>query len=347
VTIIAIEEHWMAPGITSALRALAHPDQSLAFNELGDHQQRLEDLGESRIAAMDEQGIDISILALTPPGTQPLPPDQAQHLSSAANDIAIAAVINYPTRFRSLSTLPMSSPEHVVAELVRAKELGHVGTMVYGRSGDRFLDDPVYDDFFGAAAQLGQPVFLHPQIPSDAVRNASYSGFDDITNLALATFGWGWHHDAALAALRLILRGTFDRHPGLQIVLGHWGEMLLFWLDRADSLSRVAGLDHTVSDYIRTNFYITTSGMLNPVLLDHALSVTSIDRLIFSTDYPFQHPTRDAVEFFLEHFASNVDREKFASANAAALFGLDLSDPKIGSARSHNQMIKRSGRERM
>ncbi|MFG2779007.1 hypothetical protein ACGFY7_14315 [Streptomyces prunicolor] len=36
----------------------------------------------------------------------------------------------------------MSSPEHVVDELVRAKGLGHVGTMVYGRSGDRFLDDP-------------------------------------------------------------------------------------------------------------------------------------------------------------------------------------------------------------
>ena len=32
--------------------------------------------------------------------------------------------------------------------------------MVYGRSGDRFLDDPGYDDFFAAAAELGQPVFI-------------------------------------------------------------------------------------------------------------------------------------------------------------------------------------------
>jgi hypothetical protein len=347
VTLIAIEEHWIAPDITSALRALVQPDESLAFNELGDHRQRLEDLGESRLAAMDAQGIDISILALTPPGTQPLSPDQARHLSSAANDMAIAAVSMCPTRFRSLSTLPMSSPEHVVAELVRAKDLGHVGTMVYGRSGDRFLDDQVYDDFFGAAAEFGQPVFLHPQIPTDAVRDASYRGFDDITNLALATFGWGWHLDAALAALRLILRGTFDRHPGLQIVLGHWGEMLLFWLDRADGLSRFAGVQHTVSDYIRTNFYITASGMLNPALLDHALSVTSIDRLIFSTDYPFQHPTREGIESFLDHFAADEDREKFSSANAASLYGLVLADPKVGSAGKHNQTIMRNDREQM
>jgi predicted TIM-barrel fold metal-dependent hydrolase len=207
---------------------------------------------------------------------------------------------------------------------VRAKDLGHVGTMVYGRSGDRFLDDPAYDEFFAAAAELGQPVFIHPQIPSDAVRDASYRGLGELTDLALATFGWGWHLDTATAALRLILRGTFDRHPALQVVLGHWGEMLLFWLDRADSLSRLAGLQRPVSDYIRTNFHITASGMLNPALLHHALAVTTVDRLIFSTDYPFQHPTQDEITSFLGHFTSDEDRQKFSSANAAALFGLEL-----------------------
>jgi hypothetical protein len=273
---------------------------------------------------MDAQGIDISILALTPPGTQPLPAGQARTLSRAANDTAIAAVDKHPTRFRALSTLPMSSPEHVVDELVRAKGLGHVGTMVYGRSGDRFLDDPAYDEFFAAAAELGQPVFIHPQIPSDAVRDASYRGLGERTDLALATFGWGWHLDAATAALRLILRGTFDRHPALQIVLGHWGEMLLFWLDRADSLSRIAGLQRSVSDYVRTNIHITASGMLNPALLHHALSVTTPDRLIFSTDYPFQHPGQDEISAFLTHFASDEQRRKFTCANAAALYGLEL-----------------------
>jgi predicted TIM-barrel fold metal-dependent hydrolase len=145
-----------------------------------------------------------------------------------------------------------------------------------------------------------------------------------MTDLALATFGWGWHLDAATAALRLIIRGTFDRHPDLQVVLGHWGEMLLFWLDRADSLSRIAGLQRKVSDYIRSNFFITTSGMLNPALLHHALSVTSVDRLIFSTDYPFQQPTREEITSFLGEFASGEERGKFSSANAAALYGLDI-----------------------
>ncbi|HVT66287.1 MAG TPA: amidohydrolase family protein [Trebonia sp.] len=130
------------------------------------------------------------------------------------------------------------------------------------------------------------PGRVHPQLPSPALRDAAYRGFDPLTELALATFGWGWHLDAGLAALRLILRGTFDRHPDLRLILGHWGEMLPFWLDRADSLSRVAGLPRPVSDYLRSNFYLTTSGMLNPALLRHALSVTTVGRLVFSTDYP-------------------------------------------------------------
>ncbi|MEV6054674.1 amidohydrolase family protein [Streptomyces sp. NPDC052107] len=152
--------------------------------------------------------------------------------------MAAAAVARHPARFRSLSTLPMSSLKGVPAELERAAGMGHVGTMVYGRPEDLFLDDPVYDDFFGAASEIGQPVFIHPQLPSRAVRDASYRGFDPMTELALATFGWGWHMDTATAALRLILRGALDRHPDLQVVLGHRGETLLIWLDRADSISR-------------------------------------------------------------------------------------------------------------
>ncbi|MDS0135860.1 MULTISPECIES: amidohydrolase family protein [unclassified Amycolatopsis] len=324
MTLIAIEEHWIMPELTTALKAAPQPDESLFFNEMGDHGPRLEDLGDGRIAAMDAQGIDVSILALTPPGTQPLDPGQAVRLSRSANDMAAAAVDGNPTRFRALSTLPLAAPEHVADELARAAGLGHVGTMVYGRSGDRFLDDPVYEDFFAAAAELGQPVFIHPQIPSSKLRDASYRGFDEMTELGLATFGWGWHLDTATAALRLILRGTFDRHPQLQIVLGHWGEMLLFWLDRANSLSRVAHLQRPLTDYIRSNFHITNSGMFNPALLHHVLSVTTADRLIFSTDYPFQQPTRDEITAFLGHFESEEDRRKFSSANAAALFGLDI-----------------------
>ena len=307
-----------------ALRRLpeADGDPSLAFNEMGDKLARLEDLGQGRIAAMDEQGIDIQILGMSPPGTGPLAPADAVALSREANDIAAEAVRRHPSRLRAFSTLPMSAPDAAAAELSRAASLGCVGAMVYGRTGETPLDDRRYDDLFAAAEALHQPIFIHSQIPSKAVRTAEYAGLGPMVDLALSTFAWGWHVEAALSALRLIASGTFDRHPNLNIILGHWGELLLFWLDRADSLARIAGLKRKPSEYVRENFFITSSGMFNPALLRHALAATTVDRLMFSTDYPFQRPTRAEIQTFLTAFDTDEQRESFRGGNARRLFGI-------------------------
>jgi predicted TIM-barrel fold metal-dependent hydrolase len=326
MAVVAIEEHWTPPQLTAALKALPEDrrDDSLAFNEMGDNLARLEDLGDGRIAAMDEQGVDMQVISLAPPATGPLAPSDAIVLSREANDLAAVAVRRHPARLRALATLPMAEPGAVAGELERAAGLGMVGAMVYGRTGGTPLDDPRYDDLFATAAALRMPVFIHPQIPSRQVRDAAYSGFDPLTELGLATFGWGWHLEAALAALRLIVRGTFDRHPDLRIILGHWGELLPFWSDRTDSIARIAGLERSVSDTIRSNVHITVSGMLSPALLRHTLEVTTIDRLLFSTDSPFQRPTRADITRFLDEFPAEEDRRKFLAGNARQLFGISL-----------------------
>ncbi|WP_069712947.1 amidohydrolase family protein [Curtobacterium sp. ER1/6] len=83
----------------------------------------------------------------------------------------------------------------------------------------------------------------------------------------------------------------------------------------------MAGLDRSVTEYLRENVWITASGMLDRALLRHALAVTSVDRLLFSTDHPFQAPTADEVRAFPDDAA----RRAFASGNARRLFG--LGDP--------------------
>ncbi|MEV5716822.1 amidohydrolase family protein [Amycolatopsis mediterranei] len=271
MALIAIEEHWNLPELTSAVKALPEDrgDASVLFDELGDNLERLDDIGEARIAAMDAQGIDLQILSLAPPGTHPLEPADARTLSRRANDIAAEAVGRHPTRLRAFATLPMADPTADATELERAAGLGLVGAMVYGRTGETPLDDPRYDDLFATAAALRQPIFIHPQIPSRTVREAVYSGFDPMTDLALATVGWGWHLEAALAALRLIVHGAFDRHPGLE--------------------------------------------------------VTTPDRLLFSTDYPFLRPVKADIEKFLAEFPADEERDKFTAGNACSLFGISLA----------------------
>ncbi|MGH3195778.1 MAG: amidohydrolase family protein [Streptosporangiaceae bacterium] len=151
-----------------------------------------------------------------------VPPAEAVALSREANDRAADAIQRFPSRLRALMTLPMSDSPAALAELERCAAIpGHAGIMSYGRAGDRALDDPASEEVIAAAARLELPVFIHPQIPPPRVRDASYRGFDPVADLALATFGWGWHIEAGIAALRLIGRGTFGRHPGPQIIPGH------------------------------------------------------------------------------------------------------------------------------
>jgi uncharacterized protein len=125
-------------------------------------------------------------------------------------------------------------------------------------------------------------------MPPQAVRDASFSGFDDATNLLLSIGGWGWHADAGLAALRLILAGTFDRHPALQLILGHWGEMLVPFADRADLLSGGnLHLQRRIRDYITTNLNVTAGGIFSHRMLSQGLAVLGPDRMMFGSDDPY------------------------------------------------------------
>lgn len=322
--LIGIEEHWTLDGLDRALRAQPPEllDDSLVLNDHGDAGERLADLGPRRLATMDAQGVDLQVISLAPPGTQGLSAPDAVTLSREANDTAAALIGAQPERFRAMATLPLGDPTAAATELDRAVGLGLTGAMVYGRTGDVTLDDPRFDDLWAVAARLGQPIFIHPQIPPRAVRDAAYRGLGEFGDLALATFAWGWHLEAGTAALRLMAAGVLDRHPDLRLVLGHWGELLLFWHQRADGLARAAHLDRSVTEYLRENVWITASGMLDPALLQHALAVTGPDRLLFSTDYPFQLPSSDEIDRFLAAFPDDEARAAFASGNAETLFGL-------------------------
>ena len=96
--------------------------------------------------------------------------------------------------------------------------------------------------------------------------------------------GLGWHYDAGIEFVRLVLSGTFDRLPGLQVILGHWGELVLFYAERLAVMDRFAGLSHTIAHYLRHNLYVTASGMFLPHYLSgpwrpSARTGCSLDRL--------------------------------------------------------------------
>lgn len=318
---IGVEEHFWTPALSAALKR--HGDDDTVAYTVGELDRRLLDISDERVRDMDDAGIDMQVLSASSSGTQALAAAEAVALARDTNDALAAAVAARPDRFAGLAILPTPDPEAAASELGRAvDDLGLVGAMLFPRSGDTYLDDEAFRPIFEAAAELGVPVYLHPQALPRPVREASFSGFDDTIEMLLAASGWGWHNDAGLAALRLMLAGTFDRHPDLQLVLGHWGEMLVYFAERADMISNwTPHLERRVGEYVTSNVYATAGGIFSHRMLQNTIAMLGADRVMFATDYPY-HVHRDGgARAFLDTAPiSSEDKVKIGSRNAERLF---------------------------
>jgi predicted TIM-barrel fold metal-dependent hydrolase len=189
--------------------------------------------------------------------------------------------------------------------------------MTFGRTRERPLDHPDNEPLLAVANELRVPLFLHPQIPPRAVRDALYSGLPARFDFAVGTAALGWHYEAGVAFLRLVLSGAFDRHPDLRIVAGHWGDLLPFYLDEVDIAPRLAGAEmRPISEYYRRHLYVAPSGTLSARYVDWAIDVLGVDHLLFALDYPFAPRAPGDVAAFLRHPSlDGVAREQVAGAN--------------------------------
>ncbi|MHA6761394.1 amidohydrolase family protein [Streptacidiphilus sp. PAMC 29251] len=329
--IIALEEHFLDPAVSKAAAPASNvlsPDFGLAYSPASGLPycpsfEELTDLAEGRIAAMDAGGITMQVLSCL--NAQQVPADVAPDLIRAANDRSAAAVKAHPDRFAAFAALPTTAPEAAAAELDRCvSELGFVGTMILGRTEGEFLDAPRFDPILAKAAALDVPVFLHPGVPPREVTESNYAGgLSAVVATRLQTSAWGWHQETAVHFLHLVHSGVFDRYPGLQVILGHWGEMIPFYLDRVnEALPRHATkLERSFQEYFRENVYIAPSGLFSQAQLQFCLEAVPLERIVFAVDYPFVG-NEGALPFLEGANLPEESKRKIAHENAERLLRL-------------------------
>jgi len=287
--------------------------------------QRIQDLGEQRIADMDATGVDLQILSLSCPGVQIFDGPTATALARDTNDQLAEAIRKHPRRFAGLAAVAPQEPSAAARELERGvRELGLKGAIINSHTHDEYLDDPKFWDIFAAAESLGVPVYLHPNTPSRGL-------IEPFLDKGLDGAIFGFAVETGLHLLRIITSGVFDRFPKLQIVVGHLGEALPFWMFRIDFMHRraVAGkryaslraLERAPSQYLRENVYVTTSGMAwEPVIL-FVHSVMGADRVMYAMDYPYQFVPEE-VRVTDDLPLSLEDKRKLYQLNAERVFRL-------------------------
>jgi predicted TIM-barrel fold metal-dependent hydrolase len=291
---------------------------------------RVLDIQDRRLREMDENGIAMMLLSLNAPAVQAIPdPVQAQAIARQANDYLAEQVAKRPDRFQGLAALAMQDPDGAARELERCvKELGFRGALVNGFSQVNdpdtaaYYDLPQYRPFWATVERLDVPFYLHPRnpLPRDA---RIYDGHPWLMGPV-----WAFAQETAVHALRLMASGLFDAHPRLQIILGHMGENLPYAMWRVDNSNAWIPNRHSwpakkrMAEYFCGNFYLTTSGNFRTQALMNAMLEIGADRIMFSTDWPFENVDH-AANWFDACPISEPDRLKIGRTNAMRLFKLN------------------------
>ena len=321
---IGLEEHFAIPDTLQDSAGFVPGDY---WRELS---ARLLDIQERRLREMDENGMAMMLLSLNAPAVQAIPArDKAIEIAQRANDFLAEQVTQRPDRFQGLAALPMQDPDVATQELERCvRELGFRGALVNGFSqvdtpeNVVYLDDARYEGFWAKVQELDVPFYLHPRNPLASWAQI-YEGHPWLLGPT-----WAFGQETAVHALRLMASGLFDRHPKLKIILGHMGEGLPYSIWRVDNRNAWVKLPkgypakRPLGDYFRENFWLTTSGNFRTQTLIDAMLEVGADRILFSTDWPFENIDH-AAQWFDHASISEADRVKIGRTNALSLFKLE------------------------
>jgi 2,3-dihydroxybenzoate decarboxylase len=320
---IGLEEHFAIE------ETVPDPKGLFPSEEWGELKSRMVDLHDQRLRLMDQYGMDMMILSLNAPAIQRMSdPKEADRIACKANDFLAEAVRKRPDRFQGLAALPMQDPELAARELERCvKQLGFKGALVNGFSQLHQPDTAIYYDlkqywpFWEVVERLDVPFYLHPRAPL-ASQAKIYEGHEWMLGPA-----WGFAQETAVHSLRLMASGLFDAYPRLQIILGHLGEGLPYSMWRVDNCNGWVKKRHDyaakkqIGEYFRENFHLTTSGNFHTPTLLCAMAEIGADRILFSTDWPFENIDH-AADWFDNAKIGEAERAKIGRANALRLFKL-------------------------
>ncbi|KID99602.1 amidohydrolase family protein, partial [Metarhizium majus ARSEF 297] len=322
---VALEEAFALPRLHEKTRWWA----SLFAVNADKHAAEMTDITDTRIKYMDKHGVGYTILSYTAPGVQDVSdPREAQALAVEINDYVAGAIKNHPDRFGAFATLSMHNPQEAATELKRCvTQYGFKGALVNDtqRAGEDdmiFYDGPEWDVFWSTVEELDVPFYLHPRNPTGSLHEKLWAKRKWLIGPPLS-FAQG----VSLHVLGMVTNGVFDRHPKLQVVLGHLGEHIPFDMWRInhwfEDVKKPLGLDckKTIREYFQQNIWITTSGHFSTTTLQFCMAEVGADRILFSIDYPFEC-FADACDWYDGVPINLVDKAKIGRDNARRLFKL-------------------------
>ena len=274
-------------------------------------------LGPPRLQTMDQQGEDVQALTINGFWWYAADVDLSRAIVRAQNEGLAQWVAQHRDRFVALASVALQHPELAAEQLQDGvRRLGLRGASIGGHVNGEDVSLPKYDPFWAKAAELGVPVFMHPNGAANIIKDGTLGGRGDLGNII------GNPLETTYFLTRLMFDGVFDKFPALRVFAAHAGGYLPSYLGRTEAACVVRANANCAnkrkpSDYLKSQVLIDTM-VFSEEGLRHLVAEVGPSQVVYGTDVPFNWPV--TVDLVLKaSFLSNADKERILSTNLSNL----------------------------
>jgi len=275
------------------------------------------DFLETRLADMDQMGIDIQAIAVAVYQYYYWADvDMGAKITRIINEELKESTDKFADRFSPLGTVPLQDTDAAIAELrYCVEELGFKGLEIGTHVDGEEISIPRLDPFWAEVERLGAVIVIHTDGHTHKDRLQDHNFVNII----------GHAFEATLATSHLIFNGVMERHPNLKVVVVHGGGYLPAYAGRIDHAWRARedvreGVPNPPTSYLKKFFFDTM--VFEPDQLKYLIDKYGADHVLLGTDYPYDMGEDDPLELIGRVPGLSQDQvDLISGGNAARLLG--------------------------
>ena len=285
---------------------------------------------ERHLAWMDAAGVETSVITLASPQPMFGEKEENRRIVRSVSEAAARLKAEHPGRFIFCAALPQDDLAAALDEALYALDTLHAdGVKLATNVRGVYLGAESLDPLMALLDERKAVVIIHPSRPEPVSREVMRQ-----TPLAMQEF----LSETTRAVCNMISRNVPARYPNIRFVVPHCGAYLPLAIPRMKSLTAVMQKNGLVGeiDYDRCleSFWFDLAGAHSPQTIRELLTITTPDRLMFGSDFPYVAPA--VLNASLERMKAYLDeegdlrpyKEMILKDNALALFGIAQLEKK-------------------
>jgi 6-methylsalicylate decarboxylase len=235
---------------------------------------------EQSIAAMDDVGVETSVLSLSTPGVWFGDALRARRTARAVNEYAAGLAAKHPGRYGFFAAVPLPDPDGSLTEIAYALDtLKADGIGLLTSYGDMWLGDPRFDPVMEELNRRRAVTFVHPSVPF-CCRNI----FPEIIPMIAEVPA-----DTTRTVTNMLFKGTFRRWPEIRWIFCHAGGFVPMVASRIAYYGReemkVGAPDGVEAALARLHYDL--GGTVAKSAVAALLATAPVSQVLMGSDFPY------------------------------------------------------------